>query len=304
MKVNRRNLIELILQVAIIGLFFIEGFVTRVRCYSDGEFYSQESWFEIFDEVIGFLADDFTSVIFGVIAIPLAVCVVGVLVIQLVGQKRNLKIVPIAAVVETAILALAIIVYHYTLGVDYIIYDVLFCIIPTLSIALSAISVLGYIKAKKKGISDELLIKPKEIRARNIKAPSTQTNINYGEANIKSAESNIECGEGYRSLAVHTLLSIITFGVWNFIWVYKTTKFLNKTPNTEVYSPTKKLLLCIFVPMYQTYWFYKHGEKVDNFSQHKGLKNSYLTILCPLFPIFVISSVIMQDKINQICTHE
>lgn len=121
-------------------------------------------------------------------------------------------------------------------------------------------------------------------------------------AEVSSTNIKNEYGEAYRNLAMHVFLCVITLGIWFFIWVYKTTKFLNKTPNSEQYDPADKLLLCMFIPMYQTYWFYKHGAKVDVFCQHKGIQNSYLMIICALIPIPIVSSVIMQDKINQICT--
>lgn len=295
MKVNKRNLIELVLQVVIISLAFVKNFFTHVWKFDhyidyydswihnrmsclDFVMYIYEDWFHT----------DLHGIIISAIFLFILICGVVILVIQFLGKKRNILIAPIITVTETLFLIFTIMVSFSIRWHDdgaYTIIGALFYIIPLLLIALSVISVLGYIKAKKKGITDEPLIKAKQVQ-------------------ISSDYDGLCHGEAYRNLALFVFLYIITFGIWNYVWIYKTTKFLNKTPNTEIYSPTKKLLLCIFVPMYQIYWYYKHGEKVDNFCLHKGLKNSYLTILCTLIPITLVSSVMMQDKINQICTRK
>ncbi len=271
MKVNIRNLIELILQIITIPLFFYE------------DFYFQPRIVIISDAVtsIGFTCFEFMgqfSVLYSAIFFLTVICSVVLLAVQLVSQKRNLLIVHIIILIETVLL---IFIYIWA----KIEFTMISCTVLILLVVLSAISFSGYIKAKKKGITDEPLIKAKQVE-------------------ISSDYDELCYGEEYRNLALFVFLYIITFGIWNYVWVYKTTKFLNKTPNAEVYSPAKKLLLCIFVPLYQTYWFYKHGEKIDALSQYEELKNNYLTILCPLIPIPLISSVIMQDKINQVCTHK
>lgn len=111
-------------------------------------------------------------------------------------------------------------------------------------------------------------------------------------------------GEVYCSLGKHIVLCLFTFGIWYMIWIYRTTKFLNKTPDSQQYNPTSKLLLCLFVPFYQIYWFYKHGQRIDTFTKHKNLNNSDMATLCLILGIFipVVACIIMQDRINALCT--
>lgn len=267
MKVNKRNLIELILQCFIILLVFVPGFCTYTVGFLNGDIlsYSLSMYFSRYRWLL-------LSGVFGVV----------LFVIQLVAKnnKRNFLPTAIVAVIESAYLLFPSTESYHSYGMSL---GIVFYIMLVVFIALDVITVLGYIKAKKYGITDEPLFKIKKDE-------------------ISSSEANIEYGEAYRSLAMHVFLFIITLGIWYLIWLYKTSKFLNKTPNSEQYSPAKKLLLCMFIPMYQTYWFYKHGAKVDAFCQYKGIQNSYLTIICALIPIPLVSSVIMQDKINQICT--
>lgn len=110
--------------------------------------------------------------------------------------------------------------------------------------------------------------------------------------------------EAYCSLGKHIVLCLFTFGIWYLIWTYRTTKYLNKTPNAAYYNPTSKLLLCMFVPFYSIYWFYKHGQRIDSFSKAKGLNHSDMATLCLILGIFIpiVACIIMQDKINTLCT--
>ena len=113
-----------------------------------------------------------------------------------------------------------------------------------------------------------------------------------------------EQGEAYCGLGKHILLLLFTCGIWYLIWTYRTTKYLNKTPNAEYYNPANKLLLCIFIPFYSIYWFYRHGQRIDSFTKSKGLNNSDMATLCLILGIFIpiVACIIMQDKINTLCT--
>lgn len=113
-----------------------------------------------------------------------------------------------------------------------------------------------------------------------------------------------EYDEAYCSLGKHIVLCLFTFGIWYLIWTYRTTKYLNKAPNAIQYNPTSKLLLCIFIPFYQIYWFYKHGQRLDAMSQQKKLNNSDMSTLCLILGIFipVVACILMQDRINVLCT--
>ena len=109
---------------------------------------------------------------------------------------------------------------------------------------------------------------------------------------------------GYISLVKHILLSLFTCGIWPLIWICRVTRKLNDAPNVEQYDPVKKLLLCIFVPFYQIYWYYKHGQRVDALAKEKKLDASNMATLCLILGIFVpvVASILMQDRINLICT--
>lgn len=106
---------------------------------------------------------------------------------------------------------------------------------------------------------------------------------------------------GYCGLVTHILLLLFTFGIWQYIWIYKTTSYLNNTPNEEQRNPTTKLLLCMFVPFYYIYWTYKSAQRIDKFAISKG-QQSDISALCLILSIFIgiVPPIIMQDKINNI----
>lgn len=121
---------------------------------------------------------------------------------------------------------------------------------------------------------------------------------------VKTATEVGDQAEGYVDLLKHILLSIFTFGIWSLIWTYRTTKFLNNAPNAQWHDPTKKLLLCIFVPFYGIYWYYTQGQRLDSYAKQKlpnATERSTLYLILGIF-IPIVASIMMQDCINSICT--
>lgn len=122
---------------------------------------------------------------------------------------------------------------------------------------------------------------------------------NTNDANINNVGE-----EAYCNLGKHILLCLFTCGIWYLIWIYRTTKFLNKAPNTIQQNPSNKLLLCMFVPFYQIYWLYNQGQRIDAMSKQKKLNNSDMATLCLILGIFIpiVACILMQDRINALCT--
>ena len=124
-------------------------------------------------------------------------------------------------------------------------------------------------------------------------------------ASESSAEGVPACGDGYIGLVKHALLLTFTCGIWLLIWIYRTTRYLNRVEGEEYRNPTKKLLLCMFVPMYFIYWTYKSAQRVDILAEQAGVRSN-LTTLCPVLSIMggLLSMILMQDKINRIIVKE
>lgn len=102
-------------------------------------------------------------------------------------------------------------------------------------------------------------------------------------------------------LVGHVLLLLFTCGIWNLIWIYRTTRYLNCLPDEEYRNPATKLLLCMFVPFYSIYWVYQSARRIDKLAVQAGVVSD-LAVVCLILEIFVplIPPILMQDKINKI----
>ena len=108
--------------------------------------------------------------------------------------------------------------------------------------------------------------------------------------------------EMYIGIVKHVLLTLFTFGIYDCIWIYKTTENLNLEGVTEIHSGAKKLLLCVFVPFYRIYWFYAQAKRLENLIKHKGTPASDFAIVTLVLAIcvpIVAASALLQVKINE-----
>lgn len=105
---------------------------------------------------------------------------------------------------------------------------------------------------------------------------------------------------GYISMATHVLLSLFTFGIWTYIWIYKTTKTLSSVPGEQPQDPTVKLLLCMFVPFYMFFWLYNQGKRAEAYGRSAGVQVECAT-LCLVFAfLFPLASyILLQSGINR-----
>ena len=119
----------------------------------------------------------------------------------------------------------------------------------------------------------------------------------------RAAAHGADLSDGYISLGKHIVLCLFTFGIWYWIWIYRTTAYLNRTPNAEQYNPTSKLLLFIFVPFYSIYWYYKHGGRIDALSRSRRMNQSDMATMCLVLGVFIpiVACILMQDRINSLC---
>lgn len=138
-----------------------------------------------------------------------------------------------------------------------------------------------------------------DIKTNNVN--KTQTFDTQGYTQTTNVKPTIQEEAGYCDLAKHILLLVFTCGIWNLIWIYKTTEYLNIVDDEEPRDPVTKLLLCMFVPFYLIYWTYKSAQRIDKLAAAKGMQSDISTI-CLILAIFVgiVPPIIMQDKINSI----
>ena len=114
-------------------------------------------------------------------------------------------------------------------------------------------------------------------------------------------EANIFDKDMETGLWGHVMLMLFTCGIWNLIWIYRVTRYLNCVEGEEYRNPAAKLLLYMFVPFYGIYWIYKSAQRIDKLAYTANV-TSDLAVVCLILEIFVpiIPPILMQDKINKI----
>lgn len=111
-------------------------------------------------------------------------------------------------------------------------------------------------------------------------------------------------GDGYCGIIKHLLLSTFTFGIWQLMWLHRTTRYLNQVEGHERMKPSTQVIAGLFVPFYLTYWTYKNAMKLDDLSRQYGytfkltLPCLALKVLSPLN--IILPSMVMQERINTI----
>lgn len=123
------------------------------------------------------------------------------------------------------------------------------------------------------------------------------------ESEAASDSASVLPRSAYCGMAKHVLLLLFTFGIWNLIWVYRTTDALNAAPDEEQRNPTTKLLLYMFIPFYSIYWFYKSAQHIDKLAKIQGVSSDIASV-CLITAIFIpfVTLILIQDKINAIVT--
>lgn len=111
--------------------------------------------------------------------------------------------------------------------------------------------------------------------------------------------------EGYVDLMSCALLLIFTLGIYHLVWIYRTTRYLNRVEGAPSRNPTTKLLLCMFIPFYTIYWTYQSAQRVDALARSRGLY-AELTAPCVLLSIFagIVPPLLMQNTINAVSQTE
>ncbi|MBQ4049452.1 MAG: DUF4234 domain-containing protein [Clostridia bacterium] len=112
-----------------------------------------------------------------------------------------------------------------------------------------------------------------------------------------------EYQQGEISLGKLFGLNIVTLGIYQFVWMHRTTRFTNVLEDEKKMNPTTQVLLCCFIPIYSIYWYYKNAQKMELLFAKKGMRVKCVT-LCTVCAIFVpiVSMLILQDKINNACS--
>lgn len=110
---------------------------------------------------------------------------------------------------------------------------------------------------------------------------------------------------GYVRLYKHILYLFFTYGIWELVWIYRTTKALNQYYKDESKhrDPVAKLLLCMFIPFYYWYWTYKTAKMIDELLTERGIESN-IALLSLILAIFLkfVSPIVVQNSLNILST--
>ena len=108
-----------------------------------------------------------------------------------------------------------------------------------------------------------------------------------------------------KTLPMEIFLYCITCGVWELVWVYQVSKYLNEATGIEERNPAGCVWLS-FLPFYRAYWAYRQALRIETLIEERGKKTEHLSIvafvaalLCPM-----LSFVMLQNKIAELLQSE
>ena len=143
----------------------------------------------------------------------------------------------------------------------------------------------------------------------NGQAPAPQVR-NTVEQPVKEAhhtDAPILTDHIYMPMTLHVLLSLLTFGIYNYVWIYRMTKYIKEHGgDTNNMNPVWHLILCILVPPYKLYWVYHYSSQLSKMLGIDSAKEiAILQTIVTLFGmfssigLFFIPVIMMQYQLNQ-----
>ena len=106
-----------------------------------------------------------------------------------------------------------------------------------------------------------------------------------------------------KNIATAIILSIITCGIYFYVWMYDITESANVATNKSEITPGMAILLSIITcGIYSIYWNYKMGKQIYEARIAKGMNasdNSILYLILSLLGWSIINVALMQSDLNE-----
>ncbi len=124
---------------------------------------------------------------------------------------------------------------------------------------------------------------------------------------VEEKFEEVTATNGYFDMRKHVSLFILTLGIWELVWIYRMTAYLNNADDFEKRTPKNQLLLFALVPFYSVFWYYQSAKRTDKLAETNGI-TSDTAILCVVLSVakYLVSSligiapfIIIQNKINK-----
>ena len=131
--------------------------------------------------------------------------------------------------------------------------------------------------------------------------PEKTVQVAYADGSVRNIPVSATRDNGFFGMTAHVLLLLFSGSLWSIIWVYRTAKYLNKTPEEPTVNPLVQTILFCIVPFYSIYLFYQMGKWIDKLGQSCGI-NSSDAMACLLLGIFLpfAAMLLIQSRVNNI----
>lgn len=102
------------------------------------------------------------------------------------------------------------------------------------------------------------------------------------------------------NIAKMVILSIITLGIYTYVWLYKIAKKI-KELSGDFSSVATEIICIMFVPFYLLYWVYTRYAKLKTVADNDGIEignNGVLYLILSLLGLGLISIALIQNDLN------
>ena len=108
-----------------------------------------------------------------------------------------------------------------------------------------------------------------------------------------------------KSIAMIIILTIITCGIYYYVWMYQLSDDVSRFTGDRSTTPGTEILLTIITcGIYGNYWIYKYSKKMWEISINVGVPypsdNSIINLVVAIFGLSLVSMGIMQNQLNTI----
>lgn len=138
-------------------------------------------------------------------------------------------------------------------------------------------------------------------------APQVRKTVEQPVRESRQNDAPILTDHIYMPMTLHVLLSLLTLGIYNYVWIYRMTKYIkDHGGDTNNMHPVLHLILCILVPPYKLYWVYHYSSQLGKMLGVDSAKEiAILQTIVTLFGmfssvgLFFIPVIMMQYQLNQ-----
>lgn len=114
------------------------------------------------------------------------------------------------------------------------------------------------------------------------------------------------CGLTHRSIGICILLSIVTCGIYAYVWLYQMAEDL-RAATGDVNAPSGGMVVLLSIVtcgIYLYYWLYKAGEQVNTVKASRGMmtdsSSPIIYLVLGIFGLALVSYCLIQNELNQV----